>query len=358
MSADSAIINKVLEDPPDVVFRSAGVSTHKMLFELNRVHTMYDGWQAILVEGQDAIEFIKTGLDGIAPCVTLKVGTNRFSVFFNTRFDLYVKANNLLNAEPCDVWVGVGAFHANDCSPETTWIEADVALCGRFVSPGTRVHKMSAEPLRMRGVLERFLQAFDRPATILPFLDGFGTLARNGGFGIDDVLWVYNMFCITWNHVEESFSDERFTVVNRHELCSLFRNVDEMGLYLKGLAAELLRQKGPSGPVPGERFEDMLRYVEARCSEPIYLADLAENFHYNPTYVSDLFRRHLGLGFSEHLATLRMNRAKSMLRETELSITEIANRCGYSDSCHFARQFRKISGCTPSTFRNSLRNFG
>ncbi len=330
-----------------------GILTHRDLFSHFHIHAPNQGWQAAIVDGADAVRLREAVLLTFSPSVFLTIGIRRFIVFLNTDSDLSGKAEALANAQSAtDFSIGFSAHHPADRHPAEAWQEADAALSGRFIRPEVRVHGWHSQPEKMRGVLERFLQALGKPTTILPFLDGIGPYARDNGYGISDVLWIYNMFCVTWNHAGPAEGGDRFSVATQQELCAMFRTVDEMGQYLREAAVELLRRHSRNSMPADSRFEALLRHVEAHFAEPLYLGDLAEAFHYNVTYVSDLFRKHLNQGFAEHMTMLRMNRAKDLLLETDFPVTEVAAQCGYPDACHFSRQFRKMTGLSPRSFRS------
>ena len=340
-----------------------GINTHRMLFAHFHVPCGMDGWQAAVADGEGVPAYLGRLREAGIPFVSLGIGLKRQVLYFNADTESTDPSAPCADRVTSPSWmpvpgkenltIGFGVFHAVDCHPATSWQEADLALDGRFVDPAKSVYRLMRQPEKMRGVLERFLQAFDHPSSILPFLEGFGAYARENGYGIGDVLWVYNLFCVTWNHAGPGEGTERFSVASVQELTSLFRNVDEMGAYLREATVGLLREKLPVTPPAGARFEELLRHIEAHYAEPLYLCDLASLFHYNATYVSDLFRKHLGRGFTEHLTILRMNRAKNLLLGTDLPVTEVAARCGYPDACHFTRQFRKATGLAPRAFRNA-----
>jgi len=329
------------------------ITSHRMLFSHFHEYVPDSGWQSAVVDGSDAARFREMSLEPLAPTVFLAVGVQRFIVFFNTDVDLYARISALADVQSSPrLAIGLSALHIEDCHPLETWQEADAALCGRFINPGGHVFGWRNQPVKMRGVLERFLQAFERPATILPFLDAIGPYARDNHYGIGDVLWIYNLFCITWNYAGSVGGADRFPVATPQELCGMFRTVDEMGQYLREATLDLLRMHPQSGMPADTRFESLLRHVETHYAEPLYLSDIAEEFHYNVTYVSDLFRKHLNRGFAEHVTMLRVNRAKYLLLETDLPVTEVAAQCGYPDACHFSRQFRKMTGLAPRLFRS------
>ena len=79
---------------------------------------------------------------------------------------------------------------------------------------------------------------------------------------------------------------------------------------------------------------------------------LADAAFLNPNYFSKLFLAHTGLSPSRFILKTRMEKAKKLLRFTELSVGEIATEVGYSDALYFSRTFRRYAGLSPTAFRN------
>ena len=78
---------------------------------------------------------------------------------------------------------------------------------------------------------------------------------------------------------------------------------------------------------------------------------LAREYGYSATYLGKLFHREVGVSFSDYLINARINYAKLLLLNTEMSSAQIAERLGYYDASHFINQFKSCVGCTPSEFR-------
>lgn len=78
---------------------------------------------------------------------------------------------------------------------------------------------------------------------------------------------------------------------------------------------------------------------------------LADSVGLHRSYLSRLFMSALGSGPNEFLSRMRINNACSLLRETDMSIAEIAQRCGFSDPDYFTRVFKKIMGTTAGQYR-------
>ncbi|MYL45162.1 response regulator [Virgibacillus halodenitrificans] len=98
-------------------------------------------------------------------------------------------------------------------------------------------------------------------------------------------------------------------------------------------------------------FEDIIRFINQNYSEPISLADLANQLNMSNSYFSKLFKQHTGMNFVDYLTTKRIKAAKELLTSTTLKTYEIANTVGYVESRYFSQLFKKIVGCTPLEFR-------
>ena len=78
----------------------------------------------------------------------------------------------------------------------------------------------------------------------------------------------------------------------------------------------------------------------------------------NPQYISQLFKNEIGVGFLNYLTSIRMEKAKSLLLTTSLSVAEIAEETGYNDYRVFTKVFKKTEGITPSQFRRGVMGTG
>ena len=96
------------------------------------------------------------------------------------------------------------------------------------------------------------------------------------------------------------------------------------------------------------------RYLQERLTEEISLSVLAEEFHLNPQYISQLFKTEIGVGFLAYLTNIRMERAKKLLLTTNLSIAEVSEQSGYADYRVFTKVFKKSEGITPSQYRRDF----
>ena len=111
------------------------------------------------------------------------------------------------------------------------------------------------------------------------------------------------------------------------------------------------RQQRVSIGQGAELLGEILEYIGQNLSEQITLGDLAQRFHMNYTYLSELFSEAAGVGFAKYLTNLRMERAKELIVSSALSLTEIALTVGYSNYQHFSASFKRAHGLSPNQLR-------
>jgi len=93
------------------------------------------------------------------------------------------------------------------------------------------------------------------------------------------------------------------------------------------------------------------QFISTHFSEQITTADIAAAAGYSPNYLTRKFRETVGIGLHEYLTFVRLQRAALELISTDYSITEIAFRCGFSDSNYFKDAFKMKYKLSPRAFR-------
>jgi len=105
-----------------------------------------------------------------------------------------------------------------------------------------------------------------------------------------------------------------------------------------------------------EKTGEILDYLHTNYSKPLSLASLSGHFATNRTSLNSLFRSGCGLSVMAYLNKIRLDVAASLLRNTELPVTEVAWRAGFPDESYFSRSFRKRYGNPPAAYRKSFPN--
>ena len=135
-------------------------------------------------------------------------------------------------------------------------------------------------------------------------------------------------------------------------------NYEEFGTCIDNLKISLFERRVSSAAEPEKQEERSItgitRYLQEHLAEEISLSVLAEQFHLNPQYISQLFKSEIGVNFLVYLTNIRMEKAKKLLLSTALSIAEVAEQSGYGDYRVFTKVFKKSEGITPSQYRRDF----
>jgi len=92
----------------------------------------------------------------------------------------------------------------------------------------------------------------------------------------------------------------------------------------------------------------IIAYVREHYHESINLKQIAEVLQMNPSYIGQTFKRATGESFSDYLNRFRIEKAKSILADSNLKVYEVADKVGYKDYRYFLRTFKKITGMNPT----------
>lgn len=98
-------------------------------------------------------------------------------------------------------------------------------------------------------------------------------------------------------------------------------------------------------------IEQVRIWIHDHLHEDITLLDLSHQFHYSVNYLSMLFKKEIGTGFQEYVLVCRMQRAKHLLLDPALRISDIAQQVGYTNPKAFSIAFRKTYGIPPTECR-------
>jgi AraC-like DNA-binding protein len=131
------------------------------------------------------------------------------------------------------------------------------------------------------------------------------------------------------------------------------RTVNEMEEWLKVSLIEPLIQfvKQASDEQHRTISRQVMDLVGAMYDKPLTLEACAAQLNYNSSYISKVFRKETGIKFIDYLQTHRMNVAKQWLVETDMKISQIAERLQYNNAQNFIRYFRRTEGMTPGQYR-------
>lgn len=102
--------------------------------------------------------------------------------------------------------------------------------------------------------------------------------------------------------------------------------------------------------------EKIIHIIHQEFDSELTLDEIARRLHYNPNYLSSIFRKEMNISFSEYVSSYRHHMAKNWLAETEMPVKEISEKLKYKNSQNFIRSFKKLEGITPGKYREQKRN--
>lgn len=100
-------------------------------------------------------------------------------------------------------------------------------------------------------------------------------------------------------------------------------------------------------------ISDAARFISLNFAQNISLNQLADKYAMSPSYFSRKFKLCTGFGYKEYLNAIRIMEASKLLLKTNLSVTEIAQQCGFEDSNYFGDNFKKAKGISPRDYRKT-----
>ncbi len=145
-----------------------------------------------------------------------------------------------------------------------------------------------------------------------------------------------------------------------HEECHNLTKYSEA--YANHLVQDILlcalRYGKPKSTCAGEsadKIQEIARYISENYDTDFSLQDAAQMVYMEQTYFSKRFKQLTGFGFQEYLTQTRIRAAEKLLKDTVLSVSEIAEHCGFTSSNYFGDAFRRWKGVSPTAYRHENR---
>ncbi|MEG1776835.1 MAG: response regulator [Clostridia bacterium] len=104
-----------------------------------------------------------------------------------------------------------------------------------------------------------------------------------------------------------------------------------------------------------ETLAQIVTELGGSFTQEIVFQELCAHHHINPSYLSQLFRKELGMTFTSYVNQLRIHYAKELLESTTLLVAEVSDRVGYDNYLHFTKLFKRETGMTPKQYRLGLK---
>lgn len=139
-----------------------------------------------------------------------------------------------------------------------------------------------------------------------------------------------------------------------------------INLYLELLLLHLLRDlespnaKRPLHSLAKEKENDALantviRFMESRIGEALTLDEICQSLHFSKTRLKDEFKKQTGQSVMNYYAKLKIDKAKTMIREERMNFSQIAEEIGFNGPHYFSKAFKKATGMSPTEYARSVK---
>lgn len=99
----------------------------------------------------------------------------------------------------------------------------------------------------------------------------------------------------------------------------------------------------------------IIRYIEENYDKDLYLEKISEQFGVSSKYISRIFKENTGTNLTDYISMIRIAKAKQLLAETNLQISEIGEKIGIFNRTTFLRTFKKFEGISPTEYREAFK---
>ncbi len=168
---------------------------------------------------------------------------------------------------------------------------------------------------------------------------------------LEETVKIYNLVMTTLYRHEHKYFDKPIHSVG--EMASSFGSIDDM-------MTQLLEEYGGRMAVgddiklsiiKNDTFKQVLTYINLNFTKEISFQQICNMHQINPSYLSQIFKREIGVTFTQYLTELRINYSKGLLKNSGMTISEISEKSGYQQYFYFAKIFKKTVGISPSQYR-------
>jgi len=139
-------------------------------------------------------------------------------------------------------------------------------------------------------------------------------------------------------HLKDNLPDETLTKTLIKPLCAM-------------LSALFRQNPHHNCKTEDNLYNHILSVIHAKAYSKITISDIAEACYCSPSFASRTFKRKSGTTINQYITSLRMKKAERLLIESDMSITDVAYSCGFSDSNYFVAAFSKSHKISPLKFR-------
>lgn len=178
------------------------------------------------------------------------------------------------------------------------------------------------------------------------------TAPRFGDINIDDSAFMNtHLFLSNANDYESSFH----SILDEFSTQRIFYR-DYSSAILKKMLSQMHRHSIGNTSNSMDVVSKTIAYIKSNYSQNLSNKMLSDMTGYHAYHLNRLFVKHTGSTVHKYILNLRINRAKELLLNTNLSLASIAERVGFNSNTHFSEYFKQVEGVPPMEFRKRMKN--
>ena len=146
-------------------------------------------------------------------------------------------------------------------------------------------------------------------------------------------------------------SDEAYQFTTLEQVKFRCRELEDIRAHLQELLARLVSSLDTLSS-KGRVIYDVQRYIQANYAKELSVSDIAAQVYLTPTYLCYLYKKNTGKTLNEYVTEVKMQKAKELLKNHALKLSDVAEMLGFHSANYFTRTFTKQYGITPTAYRN------
>ncbi len=245
--------------------------------------------------------------------------------------------------------------------------EAQKALMDRIVTGYGRISEYN-EGINRKKSIESIL-FFEKRRELINFIEDFNAVeiknwitdiekamleepSISGQFVLDMVVEIFEMIMYGLkNHtkvttcLDDYMTEFHAAIQMQNSIVAVF---EITGQYVEKMLKQVIDDRKNQSNRP---IREAQKYINEHYASSINLEEISTMVGFNATYFSTLFKKETGLNFLEYVTSVRIKAAKQLLSDSRKSTLDISFQVGYKDFKHFTKQFKKITGLSPSKYR-------
>lgn len=266
----------------------------------------------------------------------------------------YSKLIHFLQKNFSDVQIGISGIKKSIFELPSALNECRLAYFGNFITgQSCPCEYIGGDRKFFDGVIRRIHMLIKEKSfgKINALIEQIFTAGTN--FSVDDIILLANCVLMASNINFSDFSFEYIPPADR--LTERFSDINELREHLLRCIGRIMvhNDGGSKRELRKNLMPSVKEYVDEHFQEQISLTVMAEKFGVSEKNIGKMFKKYTGENYTAYVNQSRIDIAVKMLSETDISIQEISEICGYRDYSYFARVFKKLTGVNATDIKRN-----